>query len=226
MERVEILQVELSKQIISKDKDLAGKDVEIVELQRRLREVQEGLEAERQKSDSLEIDLAAEKVKAETAEEARKVSHEALNIAKGNYTEVQLTVDPLIIDLGWMQHYGVTHISNSILNATELDRAVVMLTMVALAAGHRTGYLECAAHVQESLHTQFGTRHCAVSEGAGDILLKVEKNYDNLPLPIMYLVSEALKHEDYVVRLRTIFEPLETVQVMNDDDEADDDSAE
>ncbi|MFS7968194.1 hypothetical protein Hanom_Chr09g00794631 [Helianthus anomalus] len=62
-ERVEILQVELSQQIPRMDKDLAGKVVEIAELKRRLHEVQENMEVERQKSDSLEIDLAAEKVK-------------------------------------------------------------------------------------------------------------------------------------------------------------------
>ncbi|KAJ0832884.1 hypothetical protein HanPSC8_Chr15g0683841 [Helianthus annuus] len=184
-EHVEVLQVELSQQIISKDKDLAGKDVEIVELQRRLREAHEGLEAKKQKSDSVEIDLVVEKVKAETAEEACKFSHAALNVAQENNTEVQSTVDPLITDLGWMQHYGVAHIANSILNATKLDRVVAALTMVARAAGHRAGYVECAAHVQESLRTQFGTCHCAVSEGAEERLLKGEENYDNISLPIM-----------------------------------------
>ncbi|KAM0044307.1 hypothetical protein Hdeb2414_s0010g00351671 [Helianthus debilis subsp. tardiflorus] len=64
------------EQIISKDKDLAGKDVELL---RRLREVQESLKAERQKSDSIEIDLIAEKVKAETADEAHKASQATLN---------------------------------------------------------------------------------------------------------------------------------------------------
>ncbi|MFS7966201.1 hypothetical protein Hanom_Chr09g00771071 [Helianthus anomalus] len=113
----------------SKDKDLAGKDVEIAELQRRMRKAQENLEAEKQKSDSLEINLAAEKVKAETAEEARKVSQAALNVTQDNFSEVQATVEPLITDLGWLQHYGAAHIENSILYADELDWAVVALTM-------------------------------------------------------------------------------------------------
>ncbi|KAJ0539635.1 hypothetical protein HanHA300_Chr08g0288631 [Helianthus annuus] len=147
-ERVE---VELSQQSISKDKDLAGKDVEIAKLLRGLREVQESLKAERQKSDSIEIDLTAEKVKAETADEAHKASQAALNVAQENYAEVESTVEPLITDLGWLQHYGVAYVANSILNATELDRAVAALTMVARAAGHRAGYVECAAHVEEAL---------------------------------------------------------------------------
>ncbi|KAJ0871806.1 hypothetical protein HanRHA438_Chr11g0516621 [Helianthus annuus] len=73
-ERVDVLEVELSQKLIDKDKDLACKDVVIAELQRRLRESQEALEVEKQRGESLEIDLAAEKVKAETTEEARKVS--------------------------------------------------------------------------------------------------------------------------------------------------------
>ncbi|KAJ0815949.1 hypothetical protein HanPI659440_Chr00c25g0736161 [Helianthus annuus] len=73
-ERVEVLEVELSQKLIDKNKDLACKDVVIAELQRRLRESQEALEVEKQRGESLEIDLAAEKVKAETTEEARKVS--------------------------------------------------------------------------------------------------------------------------------------------------------
>ncbi|MFS7998844.1 hypothetical protein Hanom_Chr12g01158821 [Helianthus anomalus] len=60
-ERVE---VDLSAQINNKDCDLAGKDAEIAELKRRMRESHKGLEAEKQKTDSLEIDLIAERSKA------------------------------------------------------------------------------------------------------------------------------------------------------------------
>ncbi|KAJ0780539.1 hypothetical protein HanPI659440_Chr06g0238911 [Helianthus annuus] len=222
-ERVEVLQVELSNQIISKDKDLADKDVEIAELKRRLREAQESLEAEKQKSDSMEINLAVEKVKVETVEEARKVSLAALNVAQENYAEVQSTVEPLISDLGWMQHYGVTHITNLILNAIELDRVVAALTMAVRAAGHRAGYVECASHVEEALHQHFGTRHCSVGEGANEGLNKAEETYNNIVLPFMDLVTEAIKYDDYVARLRSIFESPETVQLTDDDDEDGDD---
>ncbi|KAJ0804628.1 hypothetical protein HanPI659440_Chr02g0040211 [Helianthus annuus] len=156
-ERVE---VDLSAQIINKDRDLAGNDTEIAELKRRLHEAQEGLEAEKQENASMEIDLAAEKVKAETTKEARKVSLAALNVAQENYVNVQSTVGPLISDLGWMQHHGVAHIANSILNATKLNRAVDALTKAPRAVGHRAGYVECANHVEEALQQHFGTCHC------------------------------------------------------------------
>ncbi|KAM0041028.1 hypothetical protein Hdeb2414_s0011g00361431 [Helianthus debilis subsp. tardiflorus] len=108
-----------------------------------------------------------------------------MNVAQDNYVEVQATVEPFINDLGWLQHYGVAHIANSILNANELDRAVAELTVASRAAGHRASYMECVAHVEEYLHTQWGTCHCSVSERADDRLHKAEDNYDNLSLPVM-----------------------------------------
>ncbi|KAJ0932570.1 hypothetical protein HanPSC8_Chr04g0175161 [Helianthus annuus] len=57
-----------------KDKELAAKDVEIAELKRRLLESHD-------KNELLEIDLEAERVKAETAEEAKKKAEEARDIS-------------------------------------------------------------------------------------------------------------------------------------------------
>ncbi|KAM0027658.1 hypothetical protein Hdeb2414_s0019g00542761 [Helianthus debilis subsp. tardiflorus] len=176
------LLVDLSAQILSKDRDLAGKDAEIAELKRCLREAQEGMEVEKEKTKSLEIDLTAEKVKAETAEEAHKVSIAALNLAQENYAEVQSTVEPLVSDLGWMQHHEVVHIANLILNAIKLDKAVAVLTMAARSAGHRGGYVECAAHVEEALQQHFGTHHYFVTDQAKEALLRAEENYYNLSL--------------------------------------------
>ncbi|MFS7945762.1 hypothetical protein Hanom_Chr06g00527961 [Helianthus anomalus] len=56
--------VELKAQVASKDKDMHAKDVEIAELKRRLCE-------QTDKSESLEIDLEAQTVKAATVEEAK-----------------------------------------------------------------------------------------------------------------------------------------------------------
>ncbi|MFS8010832.1 hypothetical protein Hanom_Chr14g01301631 [Helianthus anomalus] len=135
-------------------------------------------------------------------------------------------MEPIINDLGWLQNYGVTHIANSILNSTELDRAVVALTVAARAAGHHASYVECATHVETALETHWGTHHCLVNEHAKDGLHKVEDNYDNLSLLVMDLVSEAVKQDDYVARLKSIFEPLEAVELTDDDDDAGNDDAE
>ncbi|KAJ0490259.1 hypothetical protein HanHA300_Chr12g0453411 [Helianthus annuus] len=94
-ERVE---AELKVQVASRDKDLHAKDVEIAELKRRLHE-------QTDKSESLEIDLEAERVKAaiaeeakQKAEEARDISTSTLNIAQNNYSEAQAIVDTLVSD--------------------------------------------------------------------------------------------------------------------------------
>ncbi|KAM0036676.1 hypothetical protein Hdeb2414_s0014g00429941 [Helianthus debilis subsp. tardiflorus] len=97
--------------------------------------------------------------------------------------------------------------------------------MAARAAGHRLGYVECVSHVEEALHQHFGTRHCSITDQAEEALLRAKDNYDNLSLPVMELVTEALKHDDFVPRLRSIFEPPEIVELTDEEDEADDDGA-
>ncbi|KAM0043648.1 hypothetical protein Hdeb2414_s0010g00343731 [Helianthus debilis subsp. tardiflorus] len=135
---------ELNVRVENRDKDLAAKDVEIAELKRRLFEAHDI-------NESLEIDLEAEKVKAETTEGAKRAAVEvcdistyALNVAQNNYAEAQTIVDTLVSESEWMRNRGVAAITNSILNATELDEAVAALTDVGRAVGNRGGYFECA----------------------------------------------------------------------------------
>ncbi|KAM0041295.1 hypothetical protein Hdeb2414_s0011g00364691 [Helianthus debilis subsp. tardiflorus] len=206
--------------------DLAAKDVEIAELKRRLFEAHE-------KSESLDIDLAAEKVKADTAEEARKAAEEvrnistsALNVAQNNYAEAQSVVDMLVSKSEWMRNHGAAAVANSILNATKLDQEVAALTDAVRAIGHRDGYLECAQHVEEVLGQHFGTRHYSVTDQADEVLSQAEEFYDHLFLPVMELVTEALKHDDYVARLKSILTVLETVELLDVEETAGDGSDE
>ncbi|KAJ0836614.1 hypothetical protein HanRHA438_Chr16g0768991 [Helianthus annuus] len=214
--------VELNAQIVNKNKDLASKDVEIAELKRRLFGAHE-------KSESLEIDLAAEKVKDDTtekarkaAEEARNISTSALNVVQNKYAEAQSIVDTLVSESEWMRNQGVAAVANSILNATELDQAVAALTDAARAVRHRGGYLECARHVEEALGQHFGTRHCYVTDQSDEVLSQAEEVYDHLSLPVMELVTEVLKHDDYVVWLKSILVPPETVELSDEEEAAGD----
>ncbi|XP_021996360.1 myosin-6-like [Helianthus annuus] len=170
-ERVE---AELKVQVASRDKDLHAKDVEIAELKRRLHE-------QTDKSESLEIDLEAERVKAaiaeeakQKAEEARDISTSTLNIAQNNYSEAQAIVDTLM--------------ANSILNSSELDAAVAALIDASRVVGHCGGYLERAQHVEEALGQEFDVK--------------------------------ALKHDDWCQRLKTILDPLETVELSGEEEPA------
>ncbi|KAJ0806937.1 hypothetical protein HanLR1_Chr00c1446g0806621 [Helianthus annuus] len=92
-----------------------------------------------------------------------------------------------------MRGRGVLLVANSILNAGELDRAVAALTDAARAVGYRGGYLECAQHVEEVFGQEFDVSHCSVTDQANVKLTRAESAYDNLSLPVIDLVVEALK---------------------------------
>ncbi|MFS7977272.1 hypothetical protein Hanom_Chr10g00902091 [Helianthus anomalus] len=208
---------------MNKDKDLSMKDMEIVELKRRLFKAHE-------KSESLEIDLEAKRVTADTAKEAKKavvVAHDnstsTLNVAKNNYVEAQSIVDTLVSESEWMRNRGVAAIANSMLNAIEQDQADEAVTGVARAVGHRGGYLECDKHVKEALGQQFGTRHCYVTDQADAMLTRAKEVYDHLSLPVMELVTDALKQNDYVAWLKSVLVPPETVELSDEEEEASDD---
>ncbi|MFS7911574.1 hypothetical protein Hanom_Chr02g00119751 [Helianthus anomalus] len=210
----ECAEVNLNAQIVSKKQGFSSMDVEIAELKRRIFEAHE-------KNEFLKIDLAAEKVKADIAEEARKAVEEArnistssLNVAQNNYAEAQSIIDTLVSEFECMRNHGVAAVANSILNATEMDQAVAALTDVACAVGHHGGYLRCAQHVEEALPQHFGTRHCSVTDQ--DDETQAEDVYDHLSLPVMELVTDALKHDDYVTRLKSILIAWETVELSDE----------
>ncbi|XP_035834067.1 uncharacterized protein LOC110882396 [Helianthus annuus] len=226
-QQMEVELTEAKVQLSNKDKDLHAKDVEIAELKRRLNE-------QIDRCESLEIDLEAEKVKAADAEEARAVSTAALNVAQTNYSETQGIVDTLVSEAEWMRTRGVVLVSafdlcffllrvaNSILNASELDRAVAALTDAARAVGHRGGYLECADHVEQMLGQEFDISHCSVTEHADAALASAENSYDNLSLPIMELVVESLKKDDWCQRLKAVLDPPVTVELSDEEPAGDD----
>ncbi|KAJ0696961.1 hypothetical protein HanLR1_Chr10g0363331 [Helianthus annuus] len=215
-QQIEVELADVKLQLSSKDKDLHAKDVEIAELKRRLND-------QIDRCESLEIDLEAEKVKAATVEEARAVSTAALNVAQTNYSEAQGIVDTLVSEAEWVRSRGIVLVANSILNAGELDRAVAALTDAARAVGHRGGYLECAQHVEEMFGQEFDVSHCSVTDQANAELTRAESAYDNLTLPVMDLVVEALKKDDWCQRLKAILDPPVTVELSDEDEPAGDD---
>ncbi|KAM0060410.1 hypothetical protein Hdeb2414_s0004g00123811 [Helianthus debilis subsp. tardiflorus] len=216
-------EAELKATISSKDKDLAAKDVEIAELKRRLQEQVD-------KSESLEIDLEAEKGKVafaeegkRKAEEARNVSTAALNVVQTNCSEVEGIVDTLGAEAKWMRGRGVCLIANLILNAGELDGAVAALIDASHAVGHRGGYLECAQYVDEVFGQAFDTSHCSVTDQADAELARAEGAYDHLSLPVLDLVMDALKHDDWCQRLKSLLDPQEIVELSDEEEPAGDD---
>ncbi|KAJ0612208.1 hypothetical protein HanHA300_Chr01g0024941 [Helianthus annuus] len=121
-----------------------------------------------------------------------------------------------------MRGWGVCLIANSILNAGELDGAVAALINASRAVGHCGGYLECSQHVEEVFGQAFDTSHCSVTEQADAELARVEGAYDHLSLPVMDLVMEALKHDDWGARLKAILDPPEMIEVSDEEPTGDD----
>ncbi|MFS7986522.1 hypothetical protein Hanom_Chr11g01011311 [Helianthus anomalus] len=97
--------------------------------------------------------------------------------------------------------------------------AVSALTDASRAVGHHGGYLECAQYVEEALGQPFDTRHCSVSDQAESMLARAEHVYVHLLLPVMELVTNALKHDDWSARLKSILDPLETVELTDEEEE-------
>ncbi|MFS7911295.1 hypothetical protein Hanom_Chr02g00116441 [Helianthus anomalus] len=112
----------------------------------------------------------------------------------------------LVSESEWMRTRGVALSANSVLNASEMDAAVAALIDASLAVGHRGGYLECSHHMEEAFGQEFDTSHCSV--------------YDKLTLPVMDLVAEALKHDDWCARIKTILDPPDTVELSDEEETA------
>ncbi|KAJ0442976.1 hypothetical protein HanPSC8_Chr16g0719271 [Helianthus annuus] len=119
-----------------------------------------------------------------------------------------------------MHTRGVAAIANSILNASEMDSAVSALIHASRAFGHCGGYLECANHIEEAFGQEFDTNHCSVTDQADAMLARAEEVYDHLSLPVMELVTEALKHDDWCTRLKSILDPPETVELTDEEETA------
>ncbi|KAF5806831.1 hypothetical protein HanXRQr2_Chr05g0226211 [Helianthus annuus] len=173
---------------------LSSKDRDLHAKDAEIAELKRRLNEQIDRCESLEIDLEAERVKAAT----------------------------LVSEAEWMRTRGVALVANSILNAGELDHAVAALTDAARAVGHRGGYLECASHVEQVLGQEFDVSHCSVTERADAALAHAENSYDNLTLPIMDLVVESLKKDDWCQRLKAVLDPPVTVELSDEEPAGDD----
>ncbi|KAF5758319.1 hypothetical protein HanXRQr2_Chr16g0727861 [Helianthus annuus] len=95
-----------------------------------------------------------------------------------------------------MHGRGVVLMANSILNASELDRAIASLIDASRAVG------QCAQHVEKALGQEFDVSHCSVTDQADAAFTHAEKAYDHLSLPVMDLVAKALEHDEWCQRLK------------------------
>ncbi|KAJ0694650.1 hypothetical protein HanPI659440_Chr15g0611221 [Helianthus annuus] len=127
-------------------------------------------------------------------------------------------LETLVNNPVWLQHHGIIHVANVVLNSVEIDETVAALMVAARSVGHQEGYHECVAHVYEDLKVQwddrFSTSHGKNVEG---VFTAAQEAYDSLSLPVMDLVSDSLKHDDYVDWLNSIFELPKGQEVEEND---------
>ncbi|KAM0061825.1 hypothetical protein Hdeb2414_s0004g00140661 [Helianthus debilis subsp. tardiflorus] len=203
---------EFKAHVLNTDKDLAAKDVEIAELKHRLHE-------QTDKNESLEIDLEAERVKAATTKRQEMLAPLLLTLLRSIMPKLKRSWIRWFLTLSGC----AIEIANTILNASELDAAVAALIDASRAVVHHGGYLECAQHVEEAFGQEFDISNCSVTDQADAALARAEGVYDNLSLPVMDLVAEVLKHDDWCQRLKTILDPPHTVELYNEEETAGDD---
>ncbi|KAF5785510.1 hypothetical protein HanRHA438_Chr10g0441911 [Helianthus annuus] len=115
-------------------------------------------------------------------------------------------VEPLTNNMLWMMYHGIINVANSILNSTELDQSVAKLLVTARHDGYAQGYAECFQHVTNALKVNWDTSRSATSGvDTNAAFAAAKEEYNNLRLPMMDLVTDALQHENFVDQLKEIF---------------------
>ncbi|KAF5768352.1 hypothetical protein HanRHA438_Chr14g0646091 [Helianthus annuus] len=99
-------------------------------------------------------------------------------------------------------------IANAILDAPEVSVAVKVVRTKAHDAGKKVGYTECLTQVNAVSERKFTDEHCPVREVDTEGKLKAaSEDYDNLVVPTLAQVEECFSADDYVDRLRGLFQP-------------------
>ncbi|KAJ0770622.1 hypothetical protein HanPI659440_Chr07g0259751 [Helianthus annuus] len=112
-----------------------------------------------------------------------------------------------------MRDYSAIYIANAILDAPETTFAVAAVVARARDAGYRAGYTECLTHVNAVSEKIFTDDQCPLREVEAKVELKATTDaYDALVVPALAQIEECLAADDYVDRLRGLFEPKESVE--------------
>ncbi|KAJ0818765.1 hypothetical protein HanPI659440_Chr00c01g0706061 [Helianthus annuus] len=143
-----------------------------------------------------------EKVSAR-ATEAEARARQAEEVRDGLTT----SLNQLIADRDWMRNHGIAHIVETILDAPENAIVVNEIKERARQAGFKAGYNECPTHVNPFFKSRFtdersgfrGVDTEAVYAAAADA-------YNNLSISALEDIEKCLEAEDYVDRLRLLFD--------------------
>ncbi|KAF5790875.1 hypothetical protein HanXRQr2_Chr09g0388221 [Helianthus annuus] len=113
-----------------------------------------------------------------------------------------------VADRAWMRDFGVANVANTILDALENTDAVAKVLKCAREAGYKAGYTECLTHVNALSAKKFTDDPCALRGVDTEAALRAATEaYDGLIIPALAQIEECLDADNYVDRLRTLFEP-------------------
>ncbi|KAF5813285.1 hypothetical protein HanXRQr2_Chr03g0096491 [Helianthus annuus] len=122
-------------------------------------------------------------------------------------------------DRAWIPKFGV---ANAILHALETTNAVADVVERARDAGYMAGYTECLTHVNVVSEKKFTDEQCSLRAVDTEAVMKAAIDaYVALVVPALAQVEECLVADDYVDRLRALFEPKEDAEGENEDESED-----
>ncbi|KAJ0800394.1 hypothetical protein HanPI659440_Chr03g0102531 [Helianthus annuus] len=122
-------------------------------------------------------------------------------------------------DRAWIPEFGV---ANAILHALETTNAVADVVERARDAGYMAGYTECLTHVNAVSEKKFTDEQCSLRAVDTEAVMKAAIDaYVALVVPALAQVEECLVADDYVDRLRALFEPKEDAEGENEDESED-----
>ncbi|KAJ0781209.1 hypothetical protein HanPI659440_Chr06g0246701 [Helianthus annuus] len=116
-----------------------------------------------------------------------------------------------------MCDHGIGHIVGTILDAPENAVAVNDLKERAREAGFKAGYNQCIAHVNPLFQSRFTDERSGFHGVDTEARYVTAVNaYNNLSLFAIGDIEKCLEVEDYVDRLRLLYEPPEEKNVGGD----------
>ncbi|KAJ0788070.1 hypothetical protein HanPI659440_Chr05g0187371 [Helianthus annuus] len=110
-------------------------------------------------------------------------------------------------DRAWMRQYGIGHIVETILDAPENTAAVAVVNERERQAGFKAGYNQCLNDVNPFFASKFTDERCGFHgvDTEADFDAAVDA-YNSLTIPVVDLIEASLEVDDYVDRLRMLFE--------------------
>ncbi|KAM0055895.1 hypothetical protein Hdeb2414_s0006g00211501 [Helianthus debilis subsp. tardiflorus] len=140
------------------------------------------------------------------ATEAESRGSEAEETRDGLATSLsKVTADHL-----WMSEHSIGHIVGTVLDAPENASAVSEMNERACQAGFKAGYNECLTHVNPFFKSRFTDErsgfHGVDTEASYAAAMDA---YNNLSISALDDIEKCLEAEDYVDRLRLLFDQPE-----------------